>query len=393
MSALQQSAFLEKFSCLGDKCADTCCKGWRMQLDEKIYQKYVEHAPELLDAVVSDGTTHIMKRDDVTDYCVKFSNGLCGIHQDKGTDFLGDACNFFPRITSTLGEHIIMTAALSCPEIARLALTEDNSFSHQGSEILRLPSSLKNYLPPELSADAALQIHQQFLQITQRKELSSANIMAQIFSVTQSLEHIEIANWAEASAFYLKNAAARLPTPEIVPDDPFNLLHALAGLVGATKPAIKRPKLDGIIADIATALDASIIHQASGTAMTTSDNSYRNWLKIEQAWQKNEADFEPILRRWITAQLAAALFPFGGFGESLTERASIIAIRLSTVKLALMVASNQKTTPLAEEETLNIIQTLARFLDHLADPSLSIKIYREAGWLREPRLRALLRDF
>jgi len=52
----------------------------------------------------------------------------------------------------------------------------------------------------------------------------------------------------------------------------------------------------------------------------------------------------------------------------------------------------EKTSLLTEEELVRVIQGLSRFLDHLADPTLSIKIYQEVGWLREARLRSLIGD-
>lgn len=39
---------------------------------------------------------------------------------------------------------------------------------------------------------------------------------------------------------------------------------------------------------------------------------------------------------------------------------------------------------------VEIIQILSRFCDHLADATLSLKIYSETGWVRESRLRAIV---
>lgn len=100
--------------------------------------------------------------------------------------------------------------------------------------------------------------------------------------------------------------------------------------------------------------------------------------------------FAPIFRRWIAAQRAVALFPFGGFGETLSDRVTILGVRFATLKLALMSACQMKGGLIVEDEVVRVIQSLARFLDHLADPALSMQIYTETGWVREPRLRALV---
>jgi len=93
MPTILQHPALATFSCLGDKCEDTCCKGWSMQLDEATLERYKQKAPELLDAVEpAEETPWIMRKDKQTSYCVKYEGGLCGIHKKYGDDFLGDAC-------------------------------------------------------------------------------------------------------------------------------------------------------------------------------------------------------------------------------------------------------------------------------------------------------------
>jgi hypothetical protein len=105
-----------------------------------------------------------------------------------------------------------------------------------------------------------------------------------------------------------------------------------------------------------------------------------------QHMRAQENELQPLLRGYLSAQLSQALFPFAGFGAEVAERAAIIAVRLATVKLALA------TLPLAagEAEVVEVVQTLSRFTDHLADPELSRRIYQETGWVREARLRGLL---
>jgi hypothetical protein len=93
-----------------------------------------------------------------------------------------------------------------------------------------------------------------------------------------------------------------------------------------------------------------------------------------------------MLRRYLQAQLAQALFPFSGFGESLTGRITVIGVRYATLKLALATLGEAP----AMDEVVAVVQTLSRFMDHLGDPTLSLQIYQETGWVREPRLRALI---
>lgn len=387
MASLLQTGILNGFECLGDKCEDTCCKGWGMQVDQATWNKYRKEAPELVDAVTSGEAEHIMRRDPDTDYCVKFDQGWCGIHRDYGTDFLGDACHFFPRVTRGLGETVLQTASISCPEIARRALLGENPFVHAVTEAGRLPYSLKHYLPEAVDQEGALRVHEAFLQAAADGEASAERILSRLHSVAESLQALDMKSWPEAVPFYLKMADGRLPAAEVSAADPFNCFHALAGLVAASRKS-PRERLQAVMQSIAAALkvemDADNRLQLAPDSAAAAQDMQRLWLAKQAHWQ-------PLLKRWIQAQLSMALFPFAGFGQTLPERIAIIAVRFATLKLALM-AQLQVHGTLNEEDCVRIAQSLARFLDHLADPTLSVQIYAETGWLRPARLRGLLDD-
>jgi DNA mismatch repair protein MutS len=67
-------------------------------------------------------------------------------------------------------------------------------------------------------------------------------------------------------------------------------------------------------------------------------------------------------------------------------------VRFATVKLALMSQAVLQTKPLAREQVIQAVYTVSRFMDHLAEPELSLQIYKETQWDRDARLRALLGD-
>lgn len=388
---LHSTAFVARFSCLGDKCEDTCCKSWNMQVDDAMVERYRQQAPELLDAVTTghDGG-HIMRRDEKTDYCVKFDNGLCSIHRDYGSDFLGDACHFYPRVTRRLGDAIAMTAALSCPEVARLSLFADDAFLLGEGLVERLPETLRDYLPEGIASADALAIHKAFLDAALDAGHSAAHNLARIVSVAHSLEAFGAGSWSMAVPFYLKSAGERLPTPEASASDPFNLLHALMGIVAAAK-AQHRPRLLDTIRDMETALQVKLDWQALGIRAVGDSNAA--FVAMEARWKADyAAHFESILRRWLATQLSIALFPFAGFGHTMKERALLLGVRFATVRLALMCACQVAGKGVDDAQAVRIVQSLARVLDHLADPELSLKIYEEPGWFREARLRALMSD-
>jgi lysine-N-methylase len=386
---MQQAWFVKEFTCLGDACADTCCKGWGMQLSQQTVALYREKAPELLDAVTSGEAEHIMKRDPNTDYCVKFDAGWCGVQKTYGADFLGDACHFYPRATRSLGNEVVMSAALSCPEIVRLALfTERQGKMMDTVEIDRVPHSLKDYLPNGMDAASALTIHQAFLDAAEDAAATPEQIIMRIISVASSLEMLPQETWADAVGFYLRQADGRLPPAEAHPSDAFNILNILVALVNAAK-VTHRPRLARTMEDMARALAVTV--DTDRATLITSAESFPAWQRMCVTWNEQYAQaFAPTLLRWIAAQLSLNLMPFSGLGDTLTQRTQLLAMRFATVKLALMSLCHVTGAMPEQSEVIRVIQSLSRFCDHLADPTASLSFYAQAGWTTQARIRGML---
>jgi len=354
MTEILKTPYVANFECLGADCADTCCKGWGMQLDIETKEKY-DKIPELQDAFDTGEAEWIMKRDPKTDYCTKFDNGLCGIHAKYGD------------------------------------LLSDNSPNSVASDISRVPASLVDYASDTLSDDDMLAIHHAFINGCLNDTANAERTVSRILSVIISMEMLDSGTWAAATPFYLNNADSRLQPAEPNINDPFNLLYALKGLIDASRPT-SRPRLEQTIADIENALDVSFTQDP--LMIQTTDNSYPAWQAMEQRWRDEwSGALDTILKRWLRAELSTSFFPFAGLGDTMAERGILMAVRFATVRLALQSACIAHKGIPPEEDIIRVVQSLARFLGHLADPTFSLKIYEELGWIKESRLRALVGDF
>ena len=371
-----------EFQCLGEACPDTCCVGWGMQLTQENVDRIRRDAPALLDDIVGGEAEFVMKRNLATDACVKLEAGRCAMQRDYGEQMLGDACYFFPRVTRALGSTIYTTAVLSCPEIARMMLTSADAFAVMPRQEVRVPYQLKNYLPPELGADAALSIHQMFVDAVGSVDYSAEHHLLRVSAVVQALALQPVAQWQDAARFYFSIADSRIPAAELHAGDPFNLVHALYGLAHASTRV--SPRLMALIGGMAKALSMQFDTQRHKIHLSEHSAAKAKALVAHSRAQSHYV--QPMLRRYVQAQLSQALFPFAGLGHTLSERMSIMGVRLATVKLALA------TLPMrpSEEEVVEVVQTVSRFMDHLASPKLMLEMYGETGWVREPRLRALL---
>ncbi|MEI7668772.1 MAG: flagellin lysine-N-methylase [Pseudomonadota bacterium] len=382
--------FLLKFKCTGGECPDTCCKSWNMQIDDKTINLYKEKAPDLLDSVTENSSNeYIMRRDTQTGFCVRFSDGLCGIQNKYGEDYLGDACNFYPRAIKKIGNDVVATATLSCPEIARLALFDKDAFNKKKMQIAKLPYSVKNYLPEQLSEVQANEIHNIFLNEALSETTSPEHKIMRMIVVCESLERISVSSWHDAVPFYFEHADSGIPNPERKESDQVLLLQSLCGLVFAAKK-LGDNRLMQTIETIEEALHVTI--RRDNLMIAALPDSVNAVINLIEKWNNSvKENFSEILSRYLAMQLSLAFFPFSGFGEKLTERITIIGIRFATIRLALASAYQKNGKMPDESEIIRIIQSLSRFMDHLGDAEFSLKIYEETGWLKKERFMGLIR--
>jgi len=151
------SSFLN-FSCLGDKCEDTCCRDWEVKLDKKhfdllnvamskdeseksMFEQYV-HFNE--NSITSDHD-YAFIRMGVNGYCAMLDDkGLCSIHAKHGVSVLGNVCTMFPRVISRCGNTAELSGALSCPEVVRNCIDDKTPLKFKRFKPTELPRS-KNY--------------------------------------------------------------------------------------------------------------------------------------------------------------------------------------------------------------------------------------------------------
>lgn len=130
----QMPQYLQAFQCIGPACPETCCSGWRVTIDKANYKtlKAITDEPlrqRVAAHLVREESTdpamwaHLrMKPDGACGFLDP--DKLCGIQKQLGAKALSNTCNHYPRQFQQVdGEHRVF-ATLSCPEAARLALTD-----------------------------------------------------------------------------------------------------------------------------------------------------------------------------------------------------------------------------------------------------------------------------
>lgn len=389
--AIKQASCLDKFVCAGAECIDSCCRGWEMQLSPEHQRKFQKEAPELLDTVTRLGNDIIMKRDKVTGDCNQYNNGLCKIHKQYGEEFLGDACYFYPRVIRQFQSTYMMTASLSCPEIAKSVLFgRDGPFSLSQTEITRLPFILDDYCPNDMSSEEALSLIEKSIMLVKQGNESSIAMMRLVL-MSYALEELPVKKWKKLLPVLWKDTLIHMPTEYAKDEDGGLLLAALASLIASSKQTLP-PRLKRMLEQCEDVFNITIDCNRGEVVSRASDRRNFSLMKriLSDRDQSEKIALEPVLLRWMESQLCTASFPLAGFGGSPIAVSTIIAVRYATVRLLLTAATHYKQEALTEEEIVDIIQPLSRFMDHLGDPTLSLSIYRDAGWLNLSRMRGLI---
>ncbi len=131
-----------QFKCLADKCSDSCCRGWEVDIDGKTAESY-----RAMDGELGDRLRQVLKTEDGSTSMILENgrcpmwrqDGLCQIQAQKGHDALCRVCREYPRLFMDYGDFAEWGLEMSCPEAARLlfadmSVTEEEVPGGSGAE-------------------------------------------------------------------------------------------------------------------------------------------------------------------------------------------------------------------------------------------------------------------
>lgn len=122
---IKEISIFKEFRCQGDKCPDTCCRGWIIPLTPEDRERYLKE-PGLLRFRILFAM--LGKRlGDFNSSCKNCpflnSDMLCKLQLAKGHDFIPETCRTYPRSYRNYGEFEERFIDLSCIHAARLFIS------------------------------------------------------------------------------------------------------------------------------------------------------------------------------------------------------------------------------------------------------------------------------
>lgn len=125
---LRVPSYYKEFTCIADKCQDSCCIGWKIDIDEDTvsYYKSVEgtFGRKLTEHMTTEeGNSFVLQENG---WC-PFLNGkkLCEICLQLGEEALSEVCTEYPRFTLEYASVREKVLCLSCEEVGRLVFQSD----------------------------------------------------------------------------------------------------------------------------------------------------------------------------------------------------------------------------------------------------------------------------
>ena len=126
---VSKPAYYDDFHCLAGSCPDSCCKEWDLDVDSTsaAYYRSLPGAlgDRLRQALTDTDSGTVMAIQDGR--CPMWrQDGLCRIQAELGKQALCQVCSQFPRLRHDYGSFAELGLELSCPEAARLILSDES---------------------------------------------------------------------------------------------------------------------------------------------------------------------------------------------------------------------------------------------------------------------------
>lgn len=205
--------FYDKFKCIADKCSDSCCIGWEIDVDETALEKYQAMQSPLGDEICSK----IIKSED-DNYCFRLSENercpfldetnLCRLITSTGDcQLLCDICREHPRFYEWFIGVTECGLGLCCEEVCRILLENEEPFSlveeSDGEEILLEAKEDVAEADTYIFLSA---FREKLFEILFRKDIGFEDKLVKVLSKTESFcdQKIKIRNYKNSLELYKK---------------------------------------------------------------------------------------------------------------------------------------------------------------------------------------------
>lgn len=180
--------YYKQFSCIADRCTDTCCAGWAVVADDESLQryKYVKGSfGKKIRSIISVDEDCDTVFTPVNNRCpFLLENGLCEMYIELGHENLCRTCRQYPRHITYFGARSETGISLSCPEAARIIMQSSEPITFETENTLDFPQ------PTDIDADlyfTLLDARKRAIEILQNREFSIERRICAFLAFSQKI--------------------------------------------------------------------------------------------------------------------------------------------------------------------------------------------------------------
>lgn len=361
--------YLENFQCIGSACEDTCCIGWNVIIDEKTNSKYRKILGSRYKSIIqknrSGNKEYKIKLNDKLECPLLTEEKLCSIHADFGYSYLSDTCKFYPRITNLTFDSYEQSATLSCPEIARLALSNPNGINFKEIDInldQKNPTlNLKNNTKSKILLNTFWDIRIFCMQILKSREYSIDERLMTIGLFLNGIDNLtseyEIKKRIddfnhEFDNFNIKKSIENFPdNRKLVQINALNLIIHGKTYASTSINFVKTLKesiaLFGLSFDSLQNISLEFVPK------------YESYIKSYKSVLENKLDY--ILENYLINEIFKELFPLTRYNGILNSYINIVTkfVTIRTILIGLNIEE-----PISEETIITFIQKFSKSITH-----------------------------
>ena len=372
--------YMRRFMCIGSQCEDTCCFGWRVNIDRATYRKYRRVTdPELrqeLDSCIKRNRSQPGEQNYAR---IKMDRGkacpflneesLCRIQLRLGEEFLSDICVTYPRVANLVNNVLEKSATMSCPEAARLALL--NPEEMEFDELVE-PVETRNIINRQIDTHGlavAKRAERYFweLRIFTIQVLQNRNYFLAERLIVLGMFYQRVQNQIDAGQVEeIPRIIARY-TNLIAGDELRAELAAIPAQVTIQMQLMKELADERMVKGVSsrTYLEcfAQFLLGVQYTEEATVDEVAARYQEAEATYYRPfMAGHEYILENYLVNYVFKNLFPLGG-GKNLFDNYVMMVVHYALIKMPLigMAAFNRGLT---EEVVIKLIYSFARAVEH-----------------------------
>ncbi|WP_047153540.1 flagellin lysine-N-methylase [Aneurinibacillus tyrosinisolvens] len=382
-------AYMNEFMCIGSECEDSCCIGWRVDIDRNTYKKYNKirdkELTPLLNSKVkrnrsnpTDGNYAKINLNNDSTCPMLTEEKLCTIQLKVGEEYLSDVCTTYPRTSNIVNNLLEKSATMSCPQAARLALLNPEGIEfdeveesiHARNIVSRqVGSSNKNVAHRAEKYFWELRIFTIQLLQNRKYSLSDRLIITGMFyqKLNEYMEAGQLDEIPELIASYtnlisggvFKESLEKIPVDVAIQ---VKLLKELSDI--RASQGINSGRYFECFAQFLHGLEIS----KEATVEETSEKYRQAYMNTYQPFM-NEHEY--IMENYLVNYVFKNLFPFTGH-ENLFDNYVMLVIHYALIKMHL-IGMSAFHKGLTAELVIKLIQSFAKTVEH--NPLYLKKVY------------------